>query len=255
MNDTAADHSHANGPTTGHAQTATFSSDADGQAWTPPTWEEIVSTHSGRVYRLAYRLTGNQHDVEDLTQEVFVRVFRSLSTHTPGTFEGWLHRITTTLPGHGPAQAAHPASTRSATTTAERQPPRQGAQPAAGLPRRPLRRGRPAGAATPSRPSSAPPWSVRHRGRRARKDRRDPGVKPGTVRSRSTAAAPSCARRIPRAPASRAVPPAPASFAARVPALGVRGARAREWITAGLRGAPRRAAFGETDLLVDGAPA
>jgi RNA polymerase sigma-70 factor (ECF subfamily) len=65
--------------------------------WTPPSWEEIVRTHSARVYRLAYRLTGNQHDAEDLTQEVFVRVFRSLSTYTPGTFEGWLHRITTNL--------------------------------------------------------------------------------------------------------------------------------------------------------------
>ncbi len=79
------------------APTATFASDADAQAWTPPSWEEIVSTHSARVYRLAYRLTGNQHDAEDLTQEVFVRVFRSLSTYTPGTFEGWLHRITTNL--------------------------------------------------------------------------------------------------------------------------------------------------------------
>ncbi|MFV2118078.1 RNA polymerase sigma factor SigE [Streptomyces sp. Act-28] len=79
------------------AMTATFASDAESQAWAPPTWEEIVSTHSGRVYRLAYRLTGNQHDAEDLTQEVFVRVFRSLSTYTPGTFEGWLHRITTNL--------------------------------------------------------------------------------------------------------------------------------------------------------------
>lgn len=78
------------------AATATFA-DAESPAWTPPTWEEIVSTHSGRVYRLAYRLTGNQHDAEDLTQEVFVRVFRSLSTYTPGTFEGWLHRITTNL--------------------------------------------------------------------------------------------------------------------------------------------------------------
>jgi RNA polymerase sigma-70 factor, ECF subfamily len=76
---------------------ATFATDADAQAWTPPSWEEIVSTHSARVYRLAYRLTGNQHDAEDLTQEVFVRVFRSLSTYTPGTFEGWLHRITTNL--------------------------------------------------------------------------------------------------------------------------------------------------------------
>jgi len=62
-----------------------------------PSWEEIVRAHSARVYRLAYRLTGNQHDAEDLTQEVFVRVFRSLSSYTPGTFEGWLHRITTNL--------------------------------------------------------------------------------------------------------------------------------------------------------------
>ena len=70
-----------------------------GQAepWTPPSWDEVVRLHSARVYRLAYRLTGNQHDAEDLTQEVFVRVFRSLANYTPGTFEGWLHRITTNL--------------------------------------------------------------------------------------------------------------------------------------------------------------
>lgn len=96
VTDTAAD-SHAAGSAAGEPPTATFATDADGQAWTPPTWDEIVSTHSGRVYRLAYRLTGNQHDAEDLTQEVFVRVFRSLSTYSPGTFEGWLHRITTNL--------------------------------------------------------------------------------------------------------------------------------------------------------------
>ena len=57
----------------------------------------MVRDHSARVYRLAYRLTGNVPDAEDLTQEVFVRVFRSLPTYTPGTFEGWLHRITTNL--------------------------------------------------------------------------------------------------------------------------------------------------------------
>ncbi len=67
------------------------------EPWTPPSWDEVVRAHSARVYRLAYRLTGNQHDAEDLTQEVFVRVFRSLSSYTPGTFEGWLHRITTNL--------------------------------------------------------------------------------------------------------------------------------------------------------------
>ncbi|WP_239021761.1 RNA polymerase sigma factor SigE [Nocardioides jishulii] len=62
-----------------------------------PTWDEIVTRHSQRVFRLAYRLTGNRHDAEDLTQEVFVRVFRKLDTYTPGTFEGWLHRVTTNL--------------------------------------------------------------------------------------------------------------------------------------------------------------
>ena len=65
--------------------------------WAPPSWEAVVRDHSARVYRLAYRLTGNSHDAEDLTQEVFVRVFRSLDSYVPGTFEGWLHRITTNL--------------------------------------------------------------------------------------------------------------------------------------------------------------
>ena len=67
------------------------------QPWVPPTWEEVVEQHSARVYRLAYRLTGNVHDAEDLTQDVFIRVFRSLHTYRPGTFEGWLHRITTNV--------------------------------------------------------------------------------------------------------------------------------------------------------------
>ncbi|MDO5699502.1 MAG: RNA polymerase sigma factor SigE [Dermatophilus congolensis] len=62
-----------------------------------PTWEEVVEQHSARVYRLAYRLTGNQHDAEDLTHDTFIRVFRYLDRYQPGTFEGWLHRITTNL--------------------------------------------------------------------------------------------------------------------------------------------------------------
>ena len=62
-----------------------------------PTWSELVQEHADSVYRLAYRLSGNQHDAEDLTQETFMRVFRSLKRYQPGTFEGWLHRITTNL--------------------------------------------------------------------------------------------------------------------------------------------------------------
>ncbi|WIM68572.1 RNA polymerase sigma factor SigE [Corynebacterium breve] len=62
-----------------------------------PSWSELVAEHADSVYRLAFRLSGNQHDAEDLTQETFMRVFRSLKKYQPGTFEGWLHRITTNL--------------------------------------------------------------------------------------------------------------------------------------------------------------
>ncbi len=82
-------------PTDELAGTAVF--DATGDKTTMPTWDELVRQHADRVYRLAYRLSGNQHDAEDLTQETFVRVFRSVQNYQPGTFEGWLHRITTNL--------------------------------------------------------------------------------------------------------------------------------------------------------------
>ncbi|AWV47752.1 RNA polymerase sigma factor SigE [Mycobacterium leprae Kyoto-2] len=75
--------------------TAVF--DATGDKATMPSWEELVRQHAARVYWLAYRLSGNQHDAEDLTQETFIRVFRSVQNYQPGTFEGWLHRITTNL--------------------------------------------------------------------------------------------------------------------------------------------------------------
>jgi RNA polymerase sigma-70 factor (ECF subfamily) len=75
--------------------TAVF--DATGENSTMPSWDELVREHGDRVYRLAYRLSGNAQDAEDLTQDTFIRVFRSLSNYQPGTFEGWLHRITTNL--------------------------------------------------------------------------------------------------------------------------------------------------------------
>lgn len=65
--------------------------------WVTPSWDEVVANHSAKVFRLAYRLTGNKFDAEDLTQEVFVRVFKSLANFKPGTLDGWLHRITTNL--------------------------------------------------------------------------------------------------------------------------------------------------------------
>ncbi|BBZ42908.1 RNA polymerase sigma factor SigE [Mycobacterium parmense] len=82
-------------PAEGLQGTAVF--DATGDKATMPSWDELVRQHADRVYRLAYRLAGNQQDAEDLTQETFIRVFRSVQNYQPGTFEGWLHRITTNL--------------------------------------------------------------------------------------------------------------------------------------------------------------
>ena len=48
-----------------------------------PSWDELVRDHGDRVYRLAYRLSGNSHDAEDITQETFIRVFRSLTPTSP----------------------------------------------------------------------------------------------------------------------------------------------------------------------------
>ncbi len=82
-------------PTDELTGTAVF--DATGDKAAMPSWDDLVRQHADRVYRLAYRLSGSQHDAEDLTQETFIRVFRSVKNYQPGTFEGWLHRITTNL--------------------------------------------------------------------------------------------------------------------------------------------------------------
>ena len=82
---------------TGHEAVRDVSPTEEQANWTPPSWDEVVRQHADRIYRLAYRLSGNKHDAEDLTQETFIRVFRNLASYKPGTFEGWLHRITTNL--------------------------------------------------------------------------------------------------------------------------------------------------------------
>lgn len=62
-----------------------------------PTWDEVATRYGQRIYTMAYRLTGNRHEAEDLAQDVFVRVYRNLDKYSPGTFEGWLYRITKNL--------------------------------------------------------------------------------------------------------------------------------------------------------------
>lgn len=60
-----------------------------------PTWEEVARDHGRFLYTVAYRLTGNSDDAQDLVQEVLLKVRKGLETYRPGSLEGWLSRITT----------------------------------------------------------------------------------------------------------------------------------------------------------------
>ena len=59
-----------------------------------PTWEEVARRYGRKIYNFAYRLTGNPDDAADLVQEVLLRVRKGLDRYQPGSFEGWLWRIT-----------------------------------------------------------------------------------------------------------------------------------------------------------------
>lgn len=62
-------------------------------------WEELVRTHTRRVYATCYRFTGSDSAAQDLTQEVFLRVFRTLGSFRAGegSFAVWLTRLTRNL--------------------------------------------------------------------------------------------------------------------------------------------------------------
>lgn len=62
-------------------------------------WEELVKSHTRRVYSICYRFTGSEYESQDLTQEVFLRVFRSLKSFRAGegSFTVWLGRLTRNL--------------------------------------------------------------------------------------------------------------------------------------------------------------
>ncbi|MEQ1886468.1 MAG: sigma-70 family RNA polymerase sigma factor [Bryobacteraceae bacterium] len=62
-------------------------------------WEDLVRTHTRRVYAICYRFTGSDHRAQDLTQEVFLRVFRTLGSYRAGegSFGVWLARLTRNL--------------------------------------------------------------------------------------------------------------------------------------------------------------
>ncbi len=62
-------------------------------------WEDLIRVHSRRVYGLCFRFTNSGSEAQDLTQEVFLRVFRTLKTFrsTEGSFGTWLARVTRNL--------------------------------------------------------------------------------------------------------------------------------------------------------------
>ena len=60
-----------------------------------PDWEEVARDYGRFLYTVAFRLTGNRDDAEDLVQDVLLRVHRGLAGYRPGSMEGWLSRITT----------------------------------------------------------------------------------------------------------------------------------------------------------------
>jgi RNA polymerase sigma-70 factor, ECF subfamily len=64
-----------------------------------PAWEELVERHTRRVFNLCYRFTGNSTEAEDLSQEVFLRIYRTLPSYRPadGAFATWLTSVTRNL--------------------------------------------------------------------------------------------------------------------------------------------------------------
>ena len=62
-------------------------------------WADVVRSYSRRIYNLAYRFTSSHGAAEDLTQEVFIRVYRSLAQYdaTLGDLSNWLMRLARNL--------------------------------------------------------------------------------------------------------------------------------------------------------------
>jgi RNA polymerase sigma-70 factor (ECF subfamily) len=62
-------------------------------------WEALIKTHTRRVYAICFRFTGKDSEAQDLSQDVFLRVFKSLRTFRSGegSFVVWLTRLTRNL--------------------------------------------------------------------------------------------------------------------------------------------------------------
>jgi RNA polymerase sigma-70 factor, ECF subfamily len=58
-------------------------------------WEGLLKVYTRKIYNLCYRFTGRAEEAEDLTQEVFIKIFQTLQSFdaAQGSFSTWLHRV------------------------------------------------------------------------------------------------------------------------------------------------------------------
>jgi RNA polymerase sigma-70 factor, ECF subfamily len=60
----------------------------------PTAFQALVERHRALVYRVAYQFAGNHHDAEDIAQEVFIKIFRSLDRfRQDAQLTSWIYRI------------------------------------------------------------------------------------------------------------------------------------------------------------------
>jgi RNA polymerase sigma-70 factor (ECF subfamily) len=60
----------------------------------PSAFQALVERHRSMVYRIAYQFAGNHHDAEDIAQEVFIKVYRSLDRfRQDAQLTSWMYRI------------------------------------------------------------------------------------------------------------------------------------------------------------------
>jgi RNA polymerase sigma-70 factor (ECF subfamily) len=62
-------------------------------------WEEIVQRYNRRIYNICYRFAGSAEDAQDLTQEVFIKMYRTLNSYDvdKGAFMTWVTTVTRNL--------------------------------------------------------------------------------------------------------------------------------------------------------------
>jgi RNA polymerase sigma-70 factor (ECF subfamily) len=87
-------------------------------------WEEIVQRYHRRIYNICYRFAGSGDDAQDLTQEVFIRMYRTLNSYDVGrgAFMTWVTTLTRNLLVDHFRKTKHDRLTDSLDTTASDNP-------------------------------------------------------------------------------------------------------------------------------------